>query len=94
VNRDPIEEDGGLNVHSFVGNSPISQIDVLGLIGLTPPIPIIVVPPPTQTQPVVPPDDGEKEECKECRITITIKDNGSKQRVLEAKRDIKYEGCW
>jgi uncharacterized protein RhaS with RHS repeats len=30
VNRDPIEEDGGLNLYGFVGNSPVSEIDPWG----------------------------------------------------------------
>jgi len=31
INRDPIEEDGGLNLYGFVGNSPLNYIDPLGL---------------------------------------------------------------
>ncbi|WP_442890137.1 RHS repeat domain-containing protein [Congregicoccus parvus] len=31
INRDPIEESGGLNLYSFVGNSPTNRWDVLGL---------------------------------------------------------------
>ncbi|MCB1122101.1 MAG: RHS repeat-associated core domain-containing protein [Verrucomicrobiae bacterium] len=31
VNRDPIGEAGGLNLYRFVGNNPVSRIDVLGL---------------------------------------------------------------
>lgn len=31
VTRDPIEEDGGLNLYGFVGNNPINYIDPLGL---------------------------------------------------------------
>jgi len=31
LNRDPIAEDGGLNLYSFVANSPISTFDALGL---------------------------------------------------------------
>jgi len=31
INRDPIGEDGGLNLYRFVGNNPASRIDVLGL---------------------------------------------------------------
>src|SRR5690606_32406575 len=30
-NRDPIEEEGGIHLYSFVGNSPLSAIDPLGL---------------------------------------------------------------
>ncbi len=30
ISRDPIEEDGGVNLYGFVGNSPIDKIDVLG----------------------------------------------------------------
>ncbi len=31
VNRDPIEEEGGLNVYGFVGNDPINSLDMLGM---------------------------------------------------------------
>jgi len=31
LNRDPIDEDGGLNLYRFVGNSSINQYDLLGL---------------------------------------------------------------
>ena len=31
-NRDPIEEIGGINLCGFVGNNPISRVDILGLI--------------------------------------------------------------
>jgi RHS repeat-associated protein len=30
LSRDPIEEKGGINLYGFVGNDPISRIDVLG----------------------------------------------------------------
>jgi len=32
INRDPIEEEGGLNVYGFVGNNPILRYDTLGLL--------------------------------------------------------------
>lgn len=32
VNRDPIEEEGGLNLYGFVGNNGVNQIDPRGLI--------------------------------------------------------------
>ena len=31
LNRDPIEEEGGMNVYGFCGNDPIGQIDLLGM---------------------------------------------------------------
>jgi len=31
LNRDPIEEQGGLNIYGFVGNDPISRVDPYGL---------------------------------------------------------------
>lgn len=31
LNRDPIEEDGGINLYAFCGNNSISKYDVLGL---------------------------------------------------------------
>lgn len=31
LSRDPIEEQGGLNLYGFVGNAPINKIDALGL---------------------------------------------------------------
>lgn len=33
VNRDPIEEKGGMNLYGFVNNQPVNQIDALGLWG-------------------------------------------------------------
>src|SRR5690606_34403500 len=31
INRDPIEEEGGLNLYGFVENDPVNRWDVLGL---------------------------------------------------------------
>jgi RHS repeat-associated protein len=31
INRDPIEEKGGINVYSYIGNAPVTKIDPLGL---------------------------------------------------------------
>lgn len=31
LNRDPIEENGGLNLYGFVGNDPINSVDMLGM---------------------------------------------------------------
>jgi len=31
INRDPIGEEGGMNVYGFVGNDPVHSLDVLGL---------------------------------------------------------------
>jgi RHS repeat-associated protein len=31
ISRDPIEEQGGLNLHGFVGNNSINKLDLLGL---------------------------------------------------------------
>ncbi len=36
LNRDPIEEDGGVNLYGFVENDPIDWVDVLGLEGNAP----------------------------------------------------------
>ena len=33
INRDPIEEEGGINLYRFVGNSPVNGMDFLGLCG-------------------------------------------------------------
>jgi RHS repeat-associated protein len=30
LNRDPIDEDGGLNLYGFVGNAPLNRVDPLG----------------------------------------------------------------
>jgi hypothetical protein len=30
INRDPIEERGGINLYTFAANSPVNQVDVLG----------------------------------------------------------------
>jgi RHS repeat-associated protein len=32
VNRDPIEEEGGLNLYGMVGNDAVNRVDVLGLV--------------------------------------------------------------
>jgi len=32
INRDPIGEQGGINLYAFVGNDPINGVDVLGLV--------------------------------------------------------------
>ncbi len=31
INRDPIGEEGGINLYGFVGNSPVNRVDYLGL---------------------------------------------------------------
>ncbi|HEX5221178.1 MAG TPA: RHS repeat-associated core domain-containing protein [Verrucomicrobiae bacterium] len=31
INRDPIQEEGGINLYGFVGNNPVSEFDPLGL---------------------------------------------------------------
>jgi RHS repeat-associated protein len=38
VNRDPIEEDGGINLYGFVANRPLSRVDPLGLGWFDPPM--------------------------------------------------------
>jgi RHS repeat-associated protein len=35
LNRDSIEESGGLNLYGFVGNDPVNGVDVLGMIQIT-----------------------------------------------------------
>jgi RHS repeat-associated protein len=53
INRDPIEEDGGVNLYAYVDNDPIDWIDPSGLLFRAPdPIP---TPTPTPT----PKDDGD-----------------------------------
>ena len=38
LNRDPIEEQGGLNLYAFVGNDPVNRVDWLGLHTLPAPV--------------------------------------------------------
>ncbi len=33
--RDPIEEDGGVNLYGFIGNDGVNKLDILGLIEMT-----------------------------------------------------------
>jgi len=35
INRDPIEEQGGINLYSFVGNDPVNRWDLLGMVANT-----------------------------------------------------------
>lgn len=35
INRDPIEEEGAINLHAFVSNNPLSSIDLFGLAEVT-----------------------------------------------------------
>ena len=41
INRDPIGEEGGINLYGFVGNSPTNAIDYLGLCGSRPIRPLL-----------------------------------------------------
>ncbi|AHF93966.1 hypothetical protein OPIT5_01600 [Opitutaceae bacterium TAV5] len=50
INRDPIQEAGGLNLHAMAGNDPVNRFDVLGLDA-----PPIVLPPINITVPPLPP---------------------------------------
>jgi RHS repeat-associated protein len=36
INRDPIEEDGGINLYDYADNDPVDSTDPLGLIGIFP----------------------------------------------------------
>jgi hypothetical protein len=47
-NRDPLEEDGGLNLYLVAGNNMITEIDILGLANGTKPKP---GPPPAPNAP-------------------------------------------
>lgn len=44
LNRDPIQEVGGINLYSFVGGNPVNWIDPLGLSTVTIPFPDIPIP--------------------------------------------------
>jgi uncharacterized protein RhaS with RHS repeats len=43
INRDPIEEGGGLNLYQFLANDAVSETDSWGL--LVPPPPVVIAPP-------------------------------------------------
>jgi RHS repeat-associated protein len=45
INRDPIEENGGVNLYGFIGNEPLGKLELLGLAAVVP-IPIIMPFPP------------------------------------------------
>ena len=71
LNRDPIDEAGGINLYGFVGNSPVNRIDPYGLVWYNPwswgiwnsianqfyPTPAIA-PTPAPANPLVDPDDA------------------------------------
>ncbi|MDX2108969.1 MAG: RHS repeat-associated core domain-containing protein [Verrucomicrobiota bacterium] len=48
LRKDPIEENGGLNLYGFIDNNPITYVDVFGLgaLPVSPPPPIYLVPKP------------------------------------------------
>jgi RHS repeat-associated protein len=54
LNRDPIEEDGGINLYGFVQNAPINHYDPHGLLGADP-----------QLDPDTPSDPSQPSECKD-----------------------------
>jgi hypothetical protein len=53
INRDPIEEDGGLNLYAFVEENPMTHVDLDGN-QLVPPV-LIEAPPVIAPRPIVPP---------------------------------------
>jgi RHS repeat-associated protein len=55
LNRDPIAEDGSLNLYGFVANSPVNSIDAFGLTWQT--WPWFPPPPPRPSPPPPPPPD-------------------------------------
>lgn len=44
LTRDPLGEDGGINVYGFVGNDPVNTVDPDGLQALPLPVPIPLLP--------------------------------------------------
>ena len=54
ANRDPIEEEGGLNLYAYVGNDPVNEFDPLGLLAGAP----LPAPPPTLPPPIGTPKPG------------------------------------
>jgi len=54
ANRDPIEEEGGLNLYAYVGNDPVNECDPLGLLAGAP----LPAPPPTLPPPIGTPKPG------------------------------------
>ena len=55
INRDPLEEEGGINLYRLVANNPINEADLFGLMGWPRPVPFpwpILFPP---TPPPIPP---------------------------------------
>ena len=75
INRDPIEEKGGVNLYRFVENEPIDKTDILGLDGsivhfnpvlpynlqLPPQTSVGQPPPPIQKPPSAPPGNGTRD---------------------------------
>jgi RHS repeat-associated protein len=63
LNRDPIQEGGGINLFNFADNAPLGYIDILGLQGtnlnpIAPFLPYNPITPPSPTTPIlVPPRD-------------------------------------
>jgi RHS repeat-associated protein len=53
VNRDPIDEEGGLNVYRYLENSPMVFIDPVGLQCLLEVPPVLLDPPPVVPRPLI-----------------------------------------
>jgi RHS repeat-associated protein len=54
ANRDPIEEEGGLNLYAYVGNDPVNEFDPLEVLAGAP----LPAPPPTLPPPIGTPKPG------------------------------------
>lgn len=77
LSRDPIEEQGGVNLHGFVGNSGLNSIDAFGLDYGWP-----VVPPPGSPPTLVPmPPDPLSDEAWQMFTHLMIGDLGAKYEL-------------
>ena len=79
INRDPIKENGGLNVYGFCGGDPVNYIDVLG--GIKKKMMKLLI------------DEIGEEAAKEVAARLAIRNSYSKlRRIMKKMKDIK--GCY
>lgn len=86
LNRDPIEENGGIGLYCFVRNRPMDQVDPLGQYY------VAMNPPPAWFDSFV--DEGKPCCCDSApSVELKIEDNGTSGWHVRVLAHIEYDGC-